>query len=123
MALIDWIFVALGAAIAAAGGWIQLHPQRLYPRQSHNWQPDPEALKQIRLLGSCFLFMGVFFTVQMTIDLVRLPWWTGTLGGVAASLAAVILVKVRLRQQLRQHSRMQPTPSEKALEESCSASA
>ncbi len=99
MALSAWILVAFGAAIAFSGGWIQLHPQRILPRPAVHWRLDPGALAQIRLLGACFLFMGVFFAVQMTTDLKRLPWWTGTLSGLGAAIAAVALVDARVRRQ------------------------
>jgi hypothetical protein len=105
MALLDWIFVIFGAAIALAGSWIQLHPERVVPSQSgplqsSGWQLDPAALFQIRLLGACFLFMGAFFALQMTIDLTGLPWWIGTLSGLVTAIAAVAGVHARiLRQQ------------------------
>jgi hypothetical protein len=117
MALLDWTLVAFGAAIAVAGGWIQLHPQRLYPQQSRGWQPDPNALAQIRLLGGCFLFMGVFFALQMTADLARLPWWTGTLSGLAMSVLAMKLVNAWVRRQRRRRGSIeQPSLPKKILE-------
>src|SRR5208337_2897422 len=71
MALLDWTLVVFGAVIAFSGGWIQFHPERLYPRQSRTYWHDASALEQIRTLGGCFLFMGCFFAVQMTTNLVR----------------------------------------------------
>jgi len=108
MALSDWTLVAFGAAIAVTGSWIQLHPERILPRPAEPWRLDSAALAQIRLLGACFLFMGVFFALQMTTDLKRLPWWSGTLGGLAAAIAAVSVVDARVR-QLR-HRAVQPPP-------------
>ncbi len=84
MAGLDWILVAFGAAVALAGGWIQLHPERdcSWPdpglRQLSDCPLDPAALAQLRRLGACFLFMGTFFALQMTIDLMRRPWWVGS---------------------------------------------
>jgi hypothetical protein len=45
MALLDWILVVFGAAVALAGGWIQLHPERVVPllggkSQEANWPLD-----------------------------------------------------------------------------------
>src|SRR6266702_273205 len=73
MALLDWIFVVFGVAVAITGSWIQLHPERILPAQSLDaaWaesQQDARAMSQIRVLGSCFLFMGSFFAIQMTVD-------------------------------------------------------
>jgi hypothetical protein len=123
MALLDWIFVVFGAAVALTGSWIQLHPERVVPgssgeRQSSGWQLDPVALSQIRGLGACFLFMGAFFTLQMTIDLAHLPWWTGTLSGLVTAIAAVALVHGRVRRQQRNGRRsLPPSPlPEKVLE-------
>jgi hypothetical protein len=101
MALLDWILVAFGVAVALAGGWIQLNPERVVSGSQRNpgWQLDARTLSQIRLLGSCFLSMGTFFALQMTIDLVRLPWWTGTLSGIAAAVVAVTMVRARVRRQ------------------------
>jgi len=101
MAHLDWILVAFGAAIALAGGWIQLHPEHIYPRPTDSWPLDAGALSQLRRLGASFLFMGVFFALQMTIDLTRLPWWRGTLGGLFAAIAAVLLVQAVVRGQRR----------------------
>jgi hypothetical protein len=123
MALLDWIFVIFGAAIGLTGSWIQLHPERVVPhqsgaRQSSGWQLDPAALFQIRLLGACFLFMGTFFALQMTIDLMRLPWWIGTLSGLVTAIAAVAWVHARiLREQHEGRRSIQQSPlPEKALE-------
>lgn len=123
MALLDWILVAFGAAVALAGSWIQLHPERVVPsqtglRQHPDWQLDRAALSQIRLLGACFLSMGAFFTLQMTIDLIRLPWWMGTLGGLVAAVAAVAGIHARVRRQQvqRRRSIQQPPLPRKALE-------
>jgi uncharacterized BrkB/YihY/UPF0761 family membrane protein len=123
MALLDWILVAFGAAVALAGSWIQLHPERVVatrtgPRQNPDWQVDPTALWQIRLLGACFLCMGAFFALQMTIDLMRLPWWTGTLGGLVAAVAAVAGTHARVRRQQarRRRSIQQPPLRRKVLE-------
>lgn len=128
MALLDWIFVIIGAAIALTGGWIQLYPERVIPGQSEpgqpapgqrpDWQLDPVARIQIRLLGACFLFMGTFFALQMTSDLIRRPWWIGSLSGLVAAIAAVTLVYGRVRRQPRRGRRaIQQTPlAEKALE-------
>jgi hypothetical protein len=104
MVFSDWILVAFGAAIALSGGWIQLHPERILPRQAGRWRLDPTALAQIRLLGACFLFMGVFFSMQMTIDLKRLPWWIGTLSGLGSALAGVAAVDARRRRRVAQRS-------------------
>lgn len=123
MAHLDWILVVFGVVLALTGGWIQLHPERVVPRQSGpgqlaNWQLDPAARVQIRLLGACFLFMGAFFTLQMTIDLVRRPWWTGTLGGLITAIAAVTLVYARVRRQQRRsrHFIQQSPLARKVLE-------
>jgi hypothetical protein len=115
MALLDWILVAFGAAVAVAGSWIQLHPERVVPgrtglRQIPDWQLDPAAVAQIRLLGSCFLCMGTFFTLQMAVDLMRLPWWTGTLSGVAAAIAAVAVIHARIRRQRQNRRSVQQSP-------------
>jgi hypothetical protein len=104
MALFDWIFVVFGAAVALGGSWIQLHPECVIPRESGsnrpaNWQLDPAALSQIRLLGACFAFMGTFFALQMTIILSRFPWWIGALSGLVAASSAVALVRGRIRHQ------------------------
>jgi uncharacterized membrane protein HdeD (DUF308 family) len=99
MALLDWTLVVFGAVIAFSGGWIQFHPERLYPRHSRSYWHDAGALEQIRTLGGCFLFMGCFFAVQMTTNLVRLPWWTGTISGLLGSVAAVKLAGARVREQ------------------------
>jgi hypothetical protein len=104
MALFDWIFVVFGAAVALGGSWIQLHPERVIPQQSGsnrsaNWQLDPAALLQIRLLGACFAFMGIFFALQMTIILSHLPWWIGALSGLVAASSTVALVRGRIRRQ------------------------
>jgi uncharacterized membrane protein HdeD (DUF308 family) len=119
MALLDWILVVFGAAVALAGSWIQLHPERVIPNQPPpDWQFDPGALSQIRLLGACFLCMGAFFALQMTIDLMRLPWWTGTLSGLATAITAVAVIHARVRRQQRQRRRSirQPPLPRKALE-------
>jgi len=117
MVRLDWILVAFGAFVALAGGWIQLQPERIYPRPDEAWPLDPNALSQLRRLGGCFLFMGVFFALQMTCDLTQLPWWNGSLGGVAAAIATVSLVQIRVRVK-RRHGRraVQQTLPEKALE-------
>jgi hypothetical protein len=104
MALFDWIFVLFGAAVALCGSWVQLHPERVVPPaqpQSPDWQPDAEALLQIRLLGACFVFMGTFFALQMAIILTRLPWWIGALGGLVAAIVAVASVRSRVQRQKR----------------------
>jgi hypothetical protein len=89
MSLFDWLLVVLGAAIALCGGWIQLNAQQLYPRQLATWGPDRAALAQIRRLGASILFMGIYFSMQMTVDLVRLPWWVGSLMGLPLAILAV----------------------------------
>jgi hypothetical protein len=118
MALLDWIFVVFGLAVALAGSWIQLHPERIYPRQAEGWPLDPAALAQIRILGACFLFMGTFFAAQMTIDLARFPWWTGTLCGSVFAITAMTLVRTRVQRQQRHCRRfVQQSPlPEKTLE-------
>jgi hypothetical protein len=123
MALLDWILVAFGAVVALAGGWIQLHPERLVPsqsgpRQNPDWQFEAGALAQIRLLGTSILCMGAFFTIQMSIDLVHLPWWMGTLGGIATAIFAVLMIGIRVRRQQRQRrcSIQQSRLPRKALE-------
>jgi len=133
MALLDWIFVIFGAAVALAGGWIQLYPERVIPGhvgpghagpgqsepgQSPDWQLEPGARAQIRMLGACFLFMGTFFALQMTTDLTRRPWWMGTLSGLVTAIAAVTLVYGRVRRQQRRGRRaiQQSRLAEKALE-------
>jgi uncharacterized membrane protein HdeD (DUF308 family) len=138
MALLDWIFVLFGAAVALAGGWIQLYPERVIPgcaasahgehgrsesrqnqsSQIHDWQLDPGPRAQIRMLGACFLFMGTFFAFLLTTDLMRQPWWTGALGGLVAAIATVVLVYRRVgRQQRRGRHAIQQSPlAEKALE-------
>jgi uncharacterized membrane protein HdeD (DUF308 family) len=110
MAVSDWILVAFGAAIAFAGCWIELHPERILPGPAGEWRLDHSALGQIRLLGGCFLFMGVFFALQMTTILERLAWWMGALGGLAASVAAVALVDSRRRRQQRRHGAIAQRP-------------
>jgi hypothetical protein len=55
--------------------------------------------------------MGAFFALQMTIDLTGLPWWTGTLSGLAAAITAVTLVSARVRgKQHRRRRFVQQTP-------------
>lgn len=108
MVLLDWILVVFGVAVAATGSWLQLHPERILPAQSRDaaWaesQMDARAMRQIRVLGSCFVFMGAFFAVQMTVDLTRLPWWTGTIGGFAAAIVAVTLVRGRVSRRRARH--------------------
>jgi len=104
-----------GAAVAVGGSWIQLHPEHVIPRQSgpnrsSNWQLDPAAISQIRLLGACFLFMGTSFTLQMTIILTHLPWWTGALSGLVTASVVVALVRVRIgRQQPKGRSSIHQT--------------
>lgn len=115
MALLDWIFVIFGVAIAFTGSWIQLHPERVVPgqsevRRSSGWQLDPAALSQIRLLGACFLFMGTFFALQMTIDLAELPWWIGTLSGMFTAIASVAWIHARVRQQHGGRCQIQQSP-------------
>jgi hypothetical protein len=120
MALLDWIFVVFGVAVALAGSWIQLQPERIYPRQAREpgWPLDPALLSQIRLLGACVLFMGAFFALQMTIDLTRLPWWIGTISGFVTAIAAVTLVSARVRRQQRllRHPVQQSSLPHKVLE-------
>ncbi len=134
MALLDWIFVIFGAAVALTGAWIQLYPERIIPGlvqpglgqldrqhqsgQNPDWQLEPGARKQIRLLGACFLFMGTFFALQMTTDLTRRPWWIGTLSGLVSAIAAVTLVYRQVRRQQRRSRRAVPQSRlpEKALE-------
>jgi hypothetical protein len=118
MALLDWILVVFGLAVALAGRWIQLHPERIYPRQAEGWPLEPGALAQIRLLGGCFLFMGVFFAAQMTIDLVRLPWWTGTICGFIAAPIAMLVVQAQVhrQQRYRRHFTQQSPLPAKTLE-------
>jgi uncharacterized membrane protein HdeD (DUF308 family) len=117
MALLAWTPVAFGVGIALTGSWIQLHPERILPRPVERWRLDPAALAQIRLLGACFLFMGVFFALQMTTNLKRLPWWMGTLSGLGASIATVALVDAQVRRQQRRSTTIQRSPmAEKTLE-------
>ena len=106
MTLLDWILVGFGAVVAVAGGWIQLHPERVLPdvdgvRQNADSPADLGALSQIRLLGSCVMFMGAFFALQMAADLARIPWWVGTFGGLVVAIASVRKVNSRVRQQWR----------------------
>lgn len=122
MALLDWIFVVFGAAIALAGGWIQLYPERVIPgphlsAQGADWQLDPGARSQIRRLGASILFMGAFFTLQMTTDLIRQPWWIGTLSGLITAIAAVTLLYNRVQRQQRRRRAIPQSPlAEKVLE-------
>lgn len=123
MAGLDWILVVFGAVVALAGGWIQLHPEDIVPGQPGLGQLsdcplDPAARAQLRRLGACFLFMGTFFALQMTIDLMRRPWWAGSVSGLVTSIAAVSLVYDRVRQQQRRSRRaVQQSPlGKKALE-------
>jgi uncharacterized membrane protein HdeD (DUF308 family) len=123
MALLDWILVVIGVVIGFAGSWIQLHPERVVPSQmragsTQNWPLDSSALSQIRLLGGCFLFMGIFFALQMTIDLTQLPWWIGTISGLVMAIASVMLVRMRVRGQQHKRRRvvMQTRLPEKMLE-------
>jgi predicted small secreted protein len=104
MASLDWILVAFGAVVAITGGWIQLQPERIYPRLDEAWPMDPKAVSQIRRLGASFLIMGAFFALQMTADLTQFPWWNGSLAGVTAAIAAVSLVQMRVRSK-RRHAR------------------
>jgi len=113
IAVQDWIFVAFGAVVSLTGGWIQLHPESILPRQSEDWRWEPTALTQIRRLGACFLFMGAFFALQMGFDLARRPWWSGMLCGLVTAVAAVALVGAQSRRQ--RILRQSPLP-EKALE-------
>lgn len=118
------MFVVFGTMIALTGGWIQLHPERVVPGQSGPGhatecgadqlaacridpaQIDPAARVQIRVLGACFLFMGFFFALQMTVDLMGRPWWIGTLSGLVTSIAAVTLVHARVRRQQQRGRRI-----------------
>ena len=113
IALQEWIFVGLGAVVSLTGCWLELHPEGILPRQGEGWQWAPAALAQIRMLGACFLFMGVFFAVQMSFDLARRPWWIGTLSGLAMAIAAVVLVSAQSRR--RRADKRSPL-AEKALE-------
>ncbi|MGD0479803.1 MAG: hypothetical protein ABSA42_06500 [Terracidiphilus sp.] len=113
IALQDWIFVAFGAAVALTGGWIQLHPEGILPGEDEDWQLETGGLTQIRRLGACFLFMGAFFAVQMSFDLTRRPWWSGTLSGLATALAGVALVHAQSRRRRRAVRRL--PLSEKAI--------
>ena len=109
MAYLDWIFVLFGGALALAGGWVQLHPERIVPAPSDagqnasaphtDWQLDRSARVKIRMLGAWFLFMGAFFALQMAFDLLGRPWWMGTLSGLMTAIAAVTLVYLRVRRQ------------------------
>jgi hypothetical protein len=129
MALLDWIFVVFGVAVAIAGSWIELHPERIVPGHDIPGQSgdaanfleaqlDRRAFTQIRLLGASFLFMGVFFAFQMTVDLVGLPWWTGTISGFVIALLAVTLVGTRAKRKHRSHRYFvhQASPPKKVLE-------
>lgn len=107
----DWVLVAFGGVVSLTGGWIQLHPERVLPLPA-NRQLEPAVLAPIRRLGACFLFMGVFFALQMSFDLTRRPWWGGTLSGLVTAVAAVLMVDARIRR--RQAS--EQVPVEKALE-------
>jgi len=107
------MFVGFGAVVSLTGGWLQLHPEGILPRQDEGWQWEPTALAQIRRLGGCFLFMGVFFAMQMGFDLARRPWWIGTLCGLAIAITAVVLVRAQSRRgRVDKHS----TLPEKVLE-------
>jgi hypothetical protein len=117
MAILDWALVVFGVAVTLTGSWIQLNPERIYPLQGESWQRDPAAISQIRLLGGCFVFMGAFFALQMTIDLIRQPWWMGTLSGLGAAISAVALVHAQARRQQRERCLVQQdAPAEKPLE-------
>lgn len=90
MGYVDWLLVMLGAVIACAGGWMQAHPERLCAAMAPgNWRQAGQPMRQVSLLGGSILFMGLFFALQMSADLGRLPWWYGTLGGLVAALVAV----------------------------------
>lgn len=117
MALLDWILVAFGAGIALTGVWIELRPERVVMlwssqsgmNESGDWKLDAEPLRLIRRLGACFVFMGMFFAVQMTVDLTRLPWWTGTAGGLVASITAMVLVHRKARREQRRRGPVRQT--------------
>lgn len=96
-----WMLVLFGAAVALSGSWIQLNPERIFPAQDGNWQPDAAALAQVRLLGGCFVFMGTFFAAQMALILLDQPWWLGTLSGVAVATIAMTLLNARNRARQR----------------------
>jgi hypothetical protein len=98
MNYLDWLLVLFGAAVAVCGGRLQLRPERIFPGKKRA-ELGQRALGQLRLLGGSFLFMGVFFSLQMAVDLIRLPWWTGTLSGLAVAIAAVHQVTVRSLRQ------------------------
>ncbi|PSH03884.1 MAG: hypothetical protein CXZ00_09890 [Acidobacteria bacterium] len=104
MAIFDWILVIFGIAIALAGSWIQLHPELVFPREARvqGWRLEPYQLAQIRLLGASILFMGAFFALQMTINLIGLPWWIGSIGGFIAAIAATVWTKIKIRRQQQQ---------------------
>jgi hypothetical protein len=105
---LDWMLVLFGVAVAFCGGRLQLHPERLFPRSAESGELDRGALAQLRLLGGCFLFMGSFFTLQMTADLCRLPWWSGALAGLAVAVAAVKVVGLRRRSSAPRRAAMEP---------------
>lgn len=113
---LDWMFVAFGAAVAFSGGWIQLRPERIFPHREQPWPLDQGALAQLRWLGACFVFMGVFFALQMTTDLTCLPWWSGTVGGLIFSIATVSLLQsLVVRRQQRHHRIVQQGPLPKKV--------
>jgi hypothetical protein len=66
---------------------------------------------KVRRLGACFVFMGAFFALQMAINLTRLPWWAGTLSGLAAGILTVRALSAQVR---RNHVLSQAQPGPKA---------
>jgi hypothetical protein len=99
-----WLLVVAGAGVGFSGGWIQLNPERIFPPQDGHWRPDAAALRQVRLLGGCFVVMGAFFAAQMALILLDQPWWLGTLSGVATATIAMALLNARTRRQRRPSS-------------------
>lgn len=89
MEYLDWGLVVFGVLVALGGGWIQVRPETIYPRQPDERRLDAASLVKMQRLGLCIHFMGAFFAIQMTADLASLPWWSGTVVGVAVALFSV----------------------------------
>ncbi|MDR3765342.1 MAG: hypothetical protein P4M01_14735 [Acidobacteriota bacterium] len=97
---VEWFLVLAGTVIALSGAYLRRNPERLFP--SH-WAPDPASLAPLRRLGAGFLFMGAFLALQMAVVLTHLPFWCGTLAGVAAGVFLV-----RAGGGARQHPPLSP---------------
>ena len=111
---VEWVIVLIGAGVAWGGGWLQLHPARIFPNADESWQPSREAVAQVRLLGGSFVFMGTFLAGQMMMVAARQAWWAGSLAGIALGTMALALLDARARN--KKTPKQQNPVREKALE-------